>query len=219
MMIKSAAAALAVGVVLAILTSCRQSDLHTTVISVPGMSDALAVRIVTNAALDQVVGRYDGIQNETQIDLAKGVVLYHETARLADTAYQRKIEARTAEVGFPGRILAVGLNPPKPVPTVDGPKQMWPNRVTAVIHVPNMKTARDANIVVSAIAYARLGGDSPRVHADAASRSLRVTYQGLFLSLKNIEQAIACAGYAANNTPAMLGQPDSPPEGWLPVIM
>jgi hypothetical protein len=190
--------------------------MRTAVIDVPQMSDATSVRIVTNAALDEVLGQYDGIQNQYEIDMTRKLVLYHESQRLLSPEYQRRIEARISEVGFKARVLDARLHPPPPVATVDGPVQMWPNRFTAVISVPDMTSNTDANVVVDAITFARLGGDDPRVVASQDARRLAIRYESLHLSLKNIEYAVACVGFAANNIPARLGRDDSIPHGWTP---
>ena len=208
---------LAVGVLAAI--SCRRSDVRSTVIEVPQMDDALSVRIVTNAALDEVVGQYDGTRNEAEVDLSKKTVLYHEGERLRSPDYRRRIEAKIAEIGYNARVTGVRHNPPPLVPTEDGPIQMWPARFTATISVPDMDTSTDANIIVDAIAYARLGNDHPRVAVDPSSRRVVATYESLLLSRKSIEQAIANVGFDANNTPAMLGKPDAIPHGWTPVSL
>lgn len=209
------AAILGLGILAAV--SCRRSDLRAAFVDVPQMSDVTSVRIVTNAALDEVVGQYDGIQNQYEIDLNRKLVLYHESQRLLSPEYQRQIEARISEVGFSARVLNARHNPPPPVTTLDGPVQMWPNRFTAVISVPDMTSNTDANVVVDAIAFARVGGDDPRVAASQDSRRLTIRYESLQLSLKNIEYAVACAGFDANNVPARLGRNDSIPHGWTPV--
>jgi len=208
---------LGVGVLAAV--SCRRSDIRTAVIDVPQMADSRAIRIVTNAALDEVVGQYDDTQNRCEIDLSKGIVLYHESQNLQSPAYQRLIEARIREVGFEVRVVGSRLNPPPLVLTDDGPIQLWPNRFTAVIMVPDMKTATDANIVVDAIAYARIGGDDPRVVVKRDSRRVIATYESIRLSFSNIEYAIACVGFDANTVPANLGREDSIPHGWTPVTL
>ena len=208
------AALLGAGLLAAV--SCRRSDMRTAVVDVPQMSDATSVRIVTNAALDEVVGQYDGIQNQYEVDLTKKLVLYHESQRLLSPEYQRQIEARISEVGFKARVLNARLNPPPPVPTIDGPVQMCPNRFTAVISVPDMISNTDANVVVDAIAFARLGGDDPRIVVSQEARRLAIRYESLHLSLKNIEYAVACVGFDANNVPARLGRDDSIPHGWTP---
>ena len=196
------------------VVSCRQSDIRTAVIDVPQMSRDRSIRIVTNAALDEVIGRYDGKRNDYEIDLSNRTVLYHEGQRLLSPDYQRHIEARIREVGFDARVIRVGLTPPAPVPTHDGPVQMWPDRWTAVIEVREMASNTDANIVVDAIAYARLGREDPRIVVRPDSRQVVATYESLRLSEKNIECAIASAGFDANATPANLGAPDSLPHGW-----
>jgi hypothetical protein len=196
--------------------ACRRSDLRSAVLSVPGMEDERAVRIVTNAVLDEAVGRYDGMTHAYEVDVGRGVVLYHESGRLTQPEYQRRIVECIQEVGYEARVLTVALNPPAPVPTRKGPFQMWPGRYTAVLHVPGLKTRRDANVVVNAISYARLGGDSPRIAVDRAGKAIRVTYEGLLVSPRSLETAVACAGFAANGTPALLGAPDALAHGWEP---
>ena len=197
--------------------SCRRSDMRTAVIDVPGMSDAMDIRIVTNAALDEVVGQYDGVKSDYDVDLSRKIVLYHESRNLMSPAYQRRIVDRIAEVGFSAEVIKTGFNPPSPVDTVDGPYCTWPGRFTAVISVPDMDTNTDANIVVDAIAYARLGRDDPRVAVDATSCRIVASYESLHLSLQNIEYAIACVGFDANNIPALQGKAEAVPHGWLPV--
>lgn len=197
--------------------SCRRSDLRTTVIRVPQMTDARAIRIVTNAALDEVVGRYDGTKNDCEIDLANSSVLYHEGPRLQSPEYQRQLENRIREVGYEARVIRVALNPPSPVPTKDGPVQIWPDRFTALIAIRGMSRNTDANRIVDAIAYARLGADSPRVTPRPADRQLVATYEGISLSPRNIEYAIAGAGYTANTVEANFGKGDAPAMGWTPV--
>ena len=208
---------LGAAVVLLGVVSCRQSQLRSANIRVPGMDDDRAVRIVTNAALDEVVGHYEGPRHACEIDLAKGLVFCHESARLLSADYQRAIAAALRQIGCEGRILKVAHNPPAPVPTVDGPCQEWPDRFTAVIAVSGMTTRTIANRVVDAISFARLGRDSPRVTADRTRRRLDTTYESLRLCVENIEHAIACAGFAANGVPACLGAADAVPHGWEPV--
>ncbi|NQT93379.1 MAG: hypothetical protein HQ559_11510 [Lentisphaerae bacterium] len=206
--------------VLVAAISCRRSDLRTAVVDVPGMDDARAVRIVTNATLDEVVGQFDGNKNAYEVDLSRKIVVYHESRqRLLSREYQRHIRARIAEVGFDARVIQAGLNPPPPVQTVNGLIQTWPNRFTAVISVPDMGSATDANVVVDAIAYARIGRDDPRVNVSASSRRVMAAYESIFVSLKNIEYAIACAGFDANRIPAKLGEEDALPHGWTPVSL
>ena len=216
---KTRVALTAITVAAAVLAaiSCRRSDIRTAAVDVPDMSDARSIRIVTNAALAEVVGEYDGIQSAYEIDLSRKLVLYHESHRLLSPEYQRRIEGRIAEVGFAARVMGARHNPPPPVPTSDGPAQMWPGRFTAVISVRGMKTNTDANVIVDAIAYARVGRDDPRVTVRPGSRRIVATYESLCLSLENIEHAIACAGFDANTTLARLGAEDCLPHGWTQV--
>ena len=199
--------------------SCRRSDMRTARVQVPGMSGATAVRIVTNAALDVVVGRYDGIQNACDVDLDRKLVFYHESRQLLSRPYQQAIEAKSAEVGLGARVVQAQLNPPAPTPTIDGLVQEWPNRHTAVIHVPDMSSVLHANIIVDAIAYARLGRDDPRVTVNPETGEIVASYQSLRLSQRNIEEAITAVGFSANGVPAKLGHEDALPHGWYPVLL
>ena len=105
------------------------------------------------------------------------------------------------------------------IDTERGPRRLWPDRITAVIAVPEMRSNTDANIVVDAIAYARIGSDNPRVTADKESRRLLAVYESTSICLKYIEHAIACAGYAANDVLPNLGADDAIPHGWTPVAL
>jgi hypothetical protein len=197
--------------------SFRRSDMRTLTVSVPGMADSTMVRIVTNAALDEVVAQYDGVKRRCEIDLAKRTVLYHEGNKLLLPEYRREIRARLRQVGFESRVLRVALNPPLPLPTPDGPVQVWPDRYTLMLHVPGMTGVTAANRVVDAIAYARLGGDHPGVTVDREQGRLTARYESLRMAAVNIEHAIACAGFSANDVPANLGGADAVCQGWSPV--
>jgi hypothetical protein len=79
-----------------------------------------------------------------------------------------------------------------------------------------MKNDLCASIVAEAVAWEIAGnpGDRPNrqlarslqitgtIAVDLTNRTLRVRYDSLKMSLKNIEFAIADAGFEANNTPA-----------------
>lgn len=202
---------------LALLTavSCSRSDIRTTRIRVPAMADARAVRVVTNAVLNELDGRTDMFQHGCDVDLSRKLVFYHESEALRSPAYQRNILARIRELGYEARIAAVGPSELPPCPTNRGPLRVWPNRHTLVLSIPGMKCARDANVVVDAIAYARLGGEDPRIVVNPASRSLSITYNARGLAAKNLELAVACVGYEANDVPADVGQDGSIPHGWF----
>ena len=206
-------AILCVGVLATV--SCRRSDIKTMTVNVPQMTTTRDVRIVTNAAIEEVVGIYERIPSTYEVDLSKKLVIYNETPRLLEPAYRNRIESRMAEVGFKGSVVSVQHNPS--VRLANGLVEGWYRRHTAVISVPDMVTKTDANIVVDAITYARMGSDDPRVSTDADRRQVTATYNALFLARKNVEQAIACVGFDANTVPARLGEKDSVPHGWKPV--
>ncbi len=87
---------------------------------------------------------------------------------------------------------------------------------TVVIEVPAMKNQACADRVVNALAEELAAGPTDdvtrqRVHAVIASgvistdierRTATVVYDSLKLALKNLEFAVAKAGFDANNTPA-----------------
>jgi len=206
-------AVLCVGVLATV--SCSRSDIKTMTVKVPQMTTTRDVRIVTNAALEEVVGIYERIPSTYEVDLSKKLVIYNETQQLLNPAYLNHIKSRLAEVGFKGSVVSVQHNPP--VQLANGLVEGWYRRHTAVISVPDMVTKTDANIVVDAISYARIGSDNPRVSTDADSRQVTAIYNALYLARKNVEQAIACVGYDANTMPARLGGKDSVPHGWKPV--
>jgi copper chaperone CopZ len=72
---------------------------------------------------------------------------------------------------------------------------------TITIHVPEMKTQRCATLVRRALSSVR-GAERRTIDIDLKARTVTVTYDSLFLSLKNLEFAIAGAGFQANNVPA-----------------
>jgi len=199
--------------------SCRRSDVRTDEIVVPRMLSERDVRIVTNAVLDATSELSQAVRNDCEVDVSKRLVFYHEGPRLELPLYQALLLARLNEVGFAeARILKVALNPPPLADTVDGPYQDWADRHSAVIHVPGMSDVTAANRVVDALAYARLGRDDPRIQVDRMSRTLTVLYEGLRAARSNLEHAIACAGYAANDVPARLGGTDAAPDHWRPLL-
>jgi copper chaperone CopZ len=201
---------------LVVLTACRRTDIRTTTVSVPEMATTQDVRIITNAALNEIIAEYDGMMHEYEVDLTKKLIVYHESSRLAHPQYRHHIEARIAEVGFKAKVQTGILNPPPLVETVDGMFQEWPGRFTSVISVPDMTSTIDANIVVDAIGFARVGRDAPLIKVNPESRTVHVTYQGMTTNKKNIEHAIALSGYSANEVQAALGRPSALPHGWKP---
>lgn len=200
------------------LTACARQDMRSVELRVPDMDDPRAVRIVTNAALNEVVGSYDGVHCAYEVDVSRSLVLYHETARLTDPVFRREITRRLEEVGFQAQIRSVRLNPPPLTPTRQGLVQIWPERYTAEIAVAGLKSFTDANVAIDAIALARTG-DRSAVVADATARVLQVAYDGRQLARQNLATAIACAGFAVDDTPARLGHADALPLKWMPVSL
>lgn len=198
--------------------SCVRQPQRTVEIKVPGMQTERDVRIVTNAALNEVVGRAT-LQHGYDICAEKGTLFYYEGSRLLSREYQQHILRCLREIGYEARIVEVRHWPATAMPTPRGWLQAWPDRHAAAISIPAMKTGVDAHRVVGAIARARTGDDPLRVTPDPAAHTVRVTYDTNQLALKNLEGAIANAGYQANDTPARMGLPDSYPVGWTPIWM
>jgi copper chaperone CopZ len=72
---------------------------------------------------------------------------------------------------------------------------------TITIDVPGMKDEAAVQKVVNILA--RTGGvDGKSIDVDPKKRQVTLRYDSLLLSLKNIEFALAEAGFAANDIPA-----------------
>jgi copper chaperone CopZ len=69
------------------------------------------------------------------------------------------------------------------------------------VSVPGMKNAACADLIQKAVAT-QPGVLGDKIQVDLASRSLTVPYESLYTARKNIEGAIADAGFAANEVPA-----------------
>ena len=72
---------------------------------------------------------------------------------------------------------------------------------TMKIHVPEMKNRACATIVGKAVSGLP-GVLSDKIVIDLAARTVTVTFESLVLGLKNIEIAIAEAGFTADDVPA-----------------
>lgn len=72
---------------------------------------------------------------------------------------------------------------------------------TAVISVPGMKNEKCATIVVQAIQRSQAIPED-RIKVDLGKRTVTAQYDGLQRNLKNLEYAVAEAGFAANEIPA-----------------
>jgi len=72
---------------------------------------------------------------------------------------------------------------------------------TVKIHVPAMKNEACAQVVRRSVARVKaVRNDS--ISIDLETREVTVTYDSVFMSLKNVEFTIAAAGFAANDVPA-----------------
>jgi len=96
---------------------------------------------------------------------------------------------------------------------------------TVTVQVPGMKNEACAAMVADAVAWEIAGSPGERpsrqlarsfqlsgaIAVDLTNRTVRVRYDSLKMSLKNIEFAIADAGFEANNTPASKSAADQLP--------
>lgn len=191
-------------------TACFRAETSRTAIHIPQMENERDSRIVTNAALNEVVGCITPIKHDYEFDLQNHVVLYHETQRLASVEYRVQLIESLKAVGLQANVVNAGFNPVKPKRLPDGDiLNSWPDRFTAVISIPQLNSIQDANIVADALAFVRNGGDDPRVTPDPANHKLNIVYNNVALSKQNITEAIACTGYSANGVP-----PKNISNGW-----
>jgi hypothetical protein len=196
--------------VCALLTGCFRNETSELTINVPGMENERDARIVTNAALNEVVGSLGSLKHAYEFNVETHVVLYHESQRLVSPVYQHQLIASLNAVGLEAKIMNTGFNPLPVRRFPDGAvMNSWPDRFSTIISIPDMDTVTEANIVADAIAFVRDGGDDPRVTPNRDLRKLDVIYNNVALSKRNIENAIACVGYSANNIP-----PCREPQGW-----
>ena len=197
-------------VAILLLTACFRSETGEVTVQVPQMESELDARIVTNAALDEVVGSLTGIQYDVEVDLQNHQLIYHEGGRLLDPRYRDGLISSLQAVGLEAHIVQARFNPIQPLRLPnDEILNYWPTRCSALIAIPGMDTTTKANIAIDALAYVRNGGDDPRVITDRENREIRAVYNNVALSEKNLEEAIACIGYQANTCP-----PKDRPHGW-----
>ena len=93
---------------------------------------------------------------------------------------------------------------------------------TVTIKVPGMNNAACAAIVVKALEATPGIQPGNAIKVDIAARTVTASYESLITALKNLEFAIADAGFAANEVPANAAAASKlPPEckGTGPVIM
>jgi hypothetical protein len=203
---------LLVVVLLALMcTACMRKDDRTVRIAVPDLKTEQDIRIVTNAALNEVAGHF-AAKFRCEIDVNRGLVIYHESPKLLSLDYQQRIIQCLGEVGYQARVLAAGHNPPAPLQLAQGEVQDWPDRCTLVLSIPELRGNRDARLVEDALGYAR-SGDLARVAVDRSAGAMVVNFDPRVTGLKNLERAIAATGFKANETPAT----DMGPLGWLAV--
>ena len=72
---------------------------------------------------------------------------------------------------------------------------------TVLIHVPEMRNRACVDVVQDALSKVQ-GLQWNRTEIDLSRRTVTVTYDSMQMSLKNVEFAIADAGFRANNVPA-----------------
>lgn len=196
-----------------------RSDVRTGRFHVPELASERDIRIVTNAALEEILGRYDGVQHRYQVDLPRGLVVYHDPGLVTDAGFRDRVVSRIAEVGYAATFQQVARNPLPPARSQKGELfDIFPGRHTAVIAVKGMKSNVDANRVVCAISLARTGDAPQSIQLDRAARTFTITFNGRRVGLKNIQHAIAASGFAADDLAARCGQPDAEPHNWTPLL-
>lgn len=202
-MIKSIAGSVVALLLILFTTGCFRAEVSEVAIHLPQMESERDSRIVTNAALDEVVGSLGSLKHEYEFDLNNHVMIYHESQQLMSPQYRDLLLASLKAVGLDAEIETAAFNPLPALRVPDGGiMNNWPDRFSARISIPEMDTIQEANIVVDALAFVRNGGDDPRVVPDPDNRKLDIVYDNVVLSLKNIEEAIACTGYSANGVPS-----------------
>ncbi|NQT94009.1 MAG: heavy-metal-associated domain-containing protein [Lentisphaerae bacterium] len=83
---------------------------------------------------------------------------------------------------------------------------------TIKIYVPAMKSDECAELVRNKLAKVP-GVMPPSIRTDVQGRSVIVAYDSLFLSMRNVEFAVAELGFAANDIPADKNGAQSLPAG------
>lgn len=198
------------GWLLLFVTGCFRNEISQLTVHVPAMSTEQDARIVTNAALNEVVGCLESLKHDYEFDLEKGMVTYHGSRKLMSEIYRSNLTTSLGAIGLKANIVRVGFNPLRALRMPDGSViNDWPDRYTALLAVPEMDTVTEANRVADAIAFVRNGGNDPRVAPDPERGTLDIHFNNVALSERNITEAIACAGYSANGTP-----PQEVPQGW-----
>lgn len=72
----------------------------------------------------------------------------------------------------------------------------------AIISVPEMRNRACADIIVRALSSQIGVKGGPDIKIDLVTRTVTVEYESLVTALKNVEYAIAKAGFSANEIPA-----------------
>ncbi len=91
----------------------------------------------------------------------------------------------------------------------------WPDRHTLVVRIPELKSRLDANRVVDALAYGRVGGRLDRLHVDPVARTVSVATQNRRVSTgNNFAFRIATAGYGVAGWADGTAPSDPPARGW-----
>jgi hypothetical protein len=182
---------------------CRRRDVRTVTLAVPDMADDRAARIVCNAICIELA------RNDANIgvSLKEGTLQLSANAVLMNADLQSAILKEAADVGLSATLAGV-----KPAPS-----DHWPDRHVLVLRIAGMQTNQKANIAVGAVTRAMNGQAAGDVRADPAARRVTVTYDSMFLGRKNLEHAVANAGFRTDRIPVNLGFPDALPHGWSPL--
>jgi len=91
----------------------------------------------------------------------------------------------------------------------------WANVYRAEVLAPSLRDESSRNVAVAAIWHALRGKDDPKITINMQERAVTVLrYDTLRRSGKNLEQAVANAGFRANTVPAKLNGRQGLAHGW-----
>ncbi|MFO7871780.1 MAG: hypothetical protein R6V03_10160 [Kiritimatiellia bacterium] len=186
--------------------SCRRHDYRLAYINVPGMKDAATAAMVYNAIAHEIERK----EPRYHVDTNKGILTcFGHVKQLRPPMVHRRIEDSLNDLRMPGKILRA-----KPAPA-----QGFHERFAVAVQVTDMDSVVKANRAIAAVSTAvrsPQASENLRKHIaiDIDDRSVRVKYNSIELSLKNLEHAVANAGLQANEVPPRLGRETALKHGW-----
>ena len=205
---------------LLVLAACFRADFAPMTLRVPALATARDLVLVTNAAQHELMGDLPDAQHFCEVDLARSLVMYHETPLLRDPAYVRRLMGALEQAGYPARVVSLQHVPTPPIRVASEPQPVstWPDRHLLVLEIPAMRAAVDANRVVDALAYGRLGRRPDGLIVDPAARTVSIAHQNRRSATPlNFAARIASAGYAVEGSAAMPAPASPVARGWWPL--